>query len=105
VIYELRTYIIPENRMQDILDRFEQITFGLFDRHKIEVVGFWTRSDANELVYLCSFESEAAKEAAWDAFRADPDWAKAKEKTEANGPIVEKVISDVLLPTPFSPMK
>lgn len=105
MIYELRTYIIPEGRMQDILDRFEQITFGLFDRHKIEVVGFWTRADVNHLVYICKFETEAAKDAAWDAFREDPDWAKAKEKTEANGPIVEKVISDVLIPTSFSPIK
>ena len=105
MIFEQRTYIIPKGRMQDILNRFEQITFSLFDRHRIDVVGFWTRKNADELVYICRFESEAAMEAAWDAFRKDPDWAKAKEKTEANGPIVKEVISNVLVPTSFSPMK
>jgi hypothetical protein len=105
MVYELRTYKIPEGRMPDALNRFENITFGLFKRHRIEVVGFWTRSDANELVYICRYDSEAAMEAAWAAFRADPEWIKAREQTEANGPIVEEVLSDTLIPTSFSPMQ
>ena len=105
MVYELRTYKIPEGRMPDALNRFENITFGLFKRHRIEVVGFWTRSDANELVYICRYNSEAAMEAAWAAFRADPEWIKAREQTEANGPIVEEVLSDTLIPTSFSPMQ
>lgn len=105
MIYEHRIYRVPEGRMPDILSRFENITFDLFDRHGIRVSGFWTRKDANELIYLCEFESEAAMEAAWDAFRADPDWIAARERTEANGPIVDEVISNVLIPTSFSPMQ
>ena len=103
MVYELRTYVIPEGRMPDILNRFETITFGLFEKHKIEVIGFWTRTDANELIYLCRFASEAAMEAAWESFREDPEWAKAKATTEANGPIVDEVISYTLSPTSFSP--
>lgn len=105
MVYELRTYRIPEGRMPDILNRFETTTFNLFERHRIEVVGFWTRTDANELVYLCRYESEAAMEGAWEAFRADPEWVEAREKTEANGPIVDEVISHTLVPTSFSPMQ
>ena len=105
MVYELRTYKIPEGRMPDILSRFENITFGIFKKYDIEVVGFWTHADANELVYICRYESEAAMEGAWDAFRADPEWLKAKEETEANGPIVAEVLSDTLIPTSFSPMQ
>ncbi len=105
MVYELRTYRIPVGRMSDILNRFETITFDLFDRHSIQVVGFWTRTDVNELVYICKYESEEAMEKAWDAFRADPDWIAARDKTEANGPIVDEVISHVLVPTAFSPMQ
>ncbi len=105
MVYEQRTYIVPEGRMPDILDRFESTTFGLFERHGIEVVGFWTRTDANELVYLCKFESEAAKETAWDAFRSDPEWVATRERTEANGAIVGEIISHILVPTSFSPMQ
>ena len=105
MIYELRTYRIPEGRMDDILNRFAGITFKIFQRHNIQVAGFWTRSDADELVYLCKFDSEAAMKKAWDAFRADPEWVEAKKRTEAKGPIVSEVISHTLIPTPFSPMQ
>ena len=105
MVYELRTYRIPEGRMPDILNRFETTTLDIFKKYGIEVVGFWTRSDANELVYICRFESEAALEEAWTAFRADPEWIEAKARTEANGPIVGEVISNILVPTSFSPME
>ncbi len=105
MVYEHRTYRIPEGRMPDILNRFETVTMKVFDRHGIQVVGFWTRQDANELIYICSFESEEAMEKAWDAFRADPEWIETRERTEANGPIVDEVISYTLIPTSFSPIQ
>jgi hypothetical protein len=43
--------------------------------------------------------------ASWDAFRADPDWVSAKAETEANGPIVSEVISEILTPASFSPIQ
>ena len=101
----LRTYRIPEGKMPNILARFENITFGIFERHNIKVVGFWTKKDVNELVYVCEYASEDAMAAAWDAFRVDPDWVAAKAETEADGPIVSEVISEVLHPTSFSPLK
>ena len=57
MIHELRTYRVPEGRMPDILSRFENITFGIFDRHGIKVVGFWTKNDVNELVYITTPQS------------------------------------------------
>ena len=108
MIYELRTYIIPEGRMPDILDRFAAVTFRLFERHGMAVVGFWTvtrpESD-NALVYLMQFPDEHAQERAWEAFRADPEWAETRQRTEANGPIVSEVISKNLQPTAFSPLQ
>ena len=103
--YELRTSIIPEGRMPDIVNRFETTALRLLKKHGIEVVGFWTRTDADELVYLCRYESETAMNAAWDSFRADPEWIETREKTEANGQIVSEVISHTLAPTSFSLMK
>ena len=104
MIYEHRTYVIPEGRMPDILDRFETVTMDLFKKHGIEVVGFWTRQDANELIYICPFESEDAMNTAWESFKADPEWIETKAKTEADGSIVQEVISHVLIPTSFSPI-
>jgi hypothetical protein len=105
MIFELRTYRIPEGKMANILSRFETITFEIFKRHNIEVTGFWEKSDVNEIVYICKFDSVDTMKRSWDAFRADPAWVSAKAKTEENGPIVSEVISEVMTATSFSPIK
>ena len=105
MIYELRTYRVPDGRMPDILGRFENITFAIFARHRIKVTGFWTKKEVDELVYICEFESEEAQESAWLSFRADPEWVAARATTEANGPIVSEVISETIYPTSFSPLQ
>ncbi|MDA0710960.1 MAG: NIPSNAP family protein [bacterium] len=105
MIFELRTYRIPEGKMPNILNRFETLTFDIFKRHNIEVTGFWQKNNVNEIVYICKFESVEAMTRAWNAFRGDPDWVSAKAKTEKGGPIVSEVISEVLTATPFSPLQ
>ena len=84
--------------MDDILNRFEDVTMRLFKKYDMEVVGFWTVSkpeDKCALVYLMRYSDEVAMEKAWAAFRADSEWIETRERTEANGPIVEEVISDI----------
>tara|TARA_Y100001933_G_C18998383_1_gene563547 strand:+ start:1070 stop:1396 length:327 start_codon:yes stop_codon:yes gene_type:complete len=108
MLYELRTYLIPSGRMDDILNRFEDVTMRLFKKYDMEVVGFWTvikPEDKYALVYLMRYSDEVAMEKAWAAFRADSEWIETRELTEANGPIVEEVISEHLIPTAFSPMQ
>jgi hypothetical protein len=108
MVYELRTYIIPEGRMPEILDRFSAVTFRLFERHGMAVVGFWTVSKPetdSALVYLMRFPDEQSQDRAWEAFRTDPEWKETRERTEADGPIVTEVISKNLQPTDFSPLR
>ena len=105
MIYELRTYRIPEGKMPNILSRFENITFNIFERHGIEVTGFWEKRDANEIVYMCKYDSEDAMKSAWEAFRTDPEWIKTRAQTEANGPIVSGVTSEIMTATSFSPVQ
>ena len=57
------------------------------------------------LTYLIPFDSLAAREKAWDAFSADPDWIKARnESIEKFGQIVS--VSDIAIyrATPYSPI-
>ncbi len=108
MLYELRTYIIPSGRMDDILSRFENVTMRLFEKYAMEVVGFWTVSkpeDKYALVYLMRYSDEASMEKSWADFRADEEWIETRKRTEANGPIVEEVISEHLVPTSFSPLQ
>jgi heme-degrading monooxygenase HmoA len=106
VIYELRTYVIPPGRMPDILNRFRTRTMDIFARHGFDVVGFWTVTEPadRELVYLLRWESPAASEAGWAAFRADPEWVETRRVTEADGAIVEEVQEKTLVTTDFSPL-
>jgi len=106
--YQLRTYVIPPGRMGDILHRFETVTMALFKKHGLEVIGFWTVTEpeeVSELVYLLRFPDEEASEVAWKAFREDPEWQEARRRTEASGPIVAQVIEKTLVPTGFSPLQ
>ena len=108
MLYELRTYVIPAGRMDDILERFRTVTFRLFEKYDMEVVGFWTTDNPDEhyaLVYLMRYPDHEAMERSWAAFRADPEWLAARKRTEARGPIVDEVVSQNLIPTSFSPMQ
>jgi hypothetical protein len=107
MIYEYRAYYVMPGRMPDIQRRFAETTMKLFAKHGITVVGFWEPmiGESNELVYICQFEDLAHRDRAWGAFIADPEWQAAKKATEANGPIVERVVNKIFRPTSFSPMK
>ena len=108
MIYELRTYNIPEGRMDDIVDRFRTVTFRLFEKYNMEVVGFWAVDKPEEeyaLVYLMRYPDEEAMKDSWAAFRADEEWIATRERTEATGPIVTEIESKQLIPTDFSPMQ
>ena len=107
MIYEYRAYYVMPGRMPDIQRRFNDITMGLFKKHGISVIGFWDTviGETNELVYICAFDDLAHRERAWKAFQSDPEWVAARAKTEANGPLVERVVNKIWKPTPFSPLQ
>ena len=107
MIYEWRAYYVMPGRMPDILKRFYDHTMRLFAKHRIKVVGLWQPviGESNELVYICAFDDLAARQKAWDAFQADPEWQAAKKASEMNGPLVERVVNKIWKPTAFSPIK
>lgn len=107
MIYELRTYWTAPGKTENLHQRFSTLTLGIFKRLNMEVVGFWTPCPASEesgdLVYILRFPDEACKEAAWEAFRSDPEWIAGKEASERNGAIVTKVTSVVLKSVDYVP--
>ncbi|HTX01225.1 MAG TPA: NIPSNAP family protein [Acidimicrobiales bacterium] len=107
--FELRTYHSAPGRLDDISARFRDHTMALFAKHGIEVVGFWSSAALDDpqtgtLVYVCSYESRAAADAAWASFQADPAWHEAKEESERDGPIVASIESLFMEPTDYSPI-
>ena len=79
----------------------------LFEKHGIKNVAYWLPTDdplkGKTLVYMLVHPSREAADANWKSFREDPEWIGVKSKSEANGPLVEKVVSTFLALTDFSP--
>jgi len=106
MIYELRTYWAAPGKTEALHNRFRNLTLGLFTRHNMQVVGFWTPTtvtpESGDLVYMMAFADQAALTTLWNDFRADPDWQAGKAASEVNGVLVVKVVSVVLQPTDYS---
>jgi hypothetical protein len=105
MIYELRIYHCAPGRLPALLNRFETITLGIWERHGIKQAGFWTTlvgSSNHTLTYLLAWESMAEREKKWGAFQADPEWQAKRAETEAVSPIVANVLNEFLTPTKFS---
>ena len=100
-------YHAYEGKLDDLLRRFREHTTKLFEKHGIRNVAYWTPTDDplkdKTLVYILAHPSRGAATANWKAFGADPEWQSVKDKSEANGKLVEKVDSTFMVMTDFSP--
>jgi hypothetical protein len=80
---------------------------ALFEKHGIKNVAYWTPTDeplkGKTLVYMLEHPSREAAKTNWKAFQDDPEWISVRDKSEANGKLVEKVDSTYLALTDFSP--
>jgi hypothetical protein len=108
-VYELRTYTTHPGKLDALNARFRDHTVKLFDKHGMKSIGYWVPQDdplkKNTLIYVISHESRDAAKKSWDAFRNDPVWIAAREASEKDGKIVEKVDSVFMDPTDYSALK
>lgn len=108
MIYEYRIYEAAPGRMNDLHARFRNHTLRIFQRHGIKQVGFFTPEIGgytDQLIYILEFESMEHLEKAWKNFRNDPEWQSVKRETESAGPLVSRLISQILVPTDYSSLR
>jgi hypothetical protein len=108
MLHELRIYRCVPGRLPDLHKRFEATTLGLWEKHGIRPVGFWTVvvGDGNQdLYYMLEWKSMAEREQKWTAFQTDPDWVAKRTESERGGPIVANITSSLLAPTAYSRLK
>jgi uncharacterized protein (DUF1330 family) len=108
--FEIRTYVAAPGKLEELHARFRNHTMKLFKKHGMQVVGFWGPTDKekgseNTLVYVMAFPSREARDKAWQAFRDDPEWQKARDESEKNGKLTEKIESVILMATDYSTIK
>jgi NIPSNAP len=106
-VYELRIYYLNEGKLDDLLRRFRDHTIALFNKHNMKSLAYWTPTDdplkGKTLVYILEHPSREAATANWQAFRDDPEWQSVRDKSEANGKLVDHIDSTYLALTDFSP--
>lgn len=107
MIYELRTYTASPGKIEQLHQRFREVTLKLFERHQMRLVGFWTPvaedGPGDQLIYMLAFPDRESVAARWAAFRADPDWIKAKAESERDGVLTALVESRLLESTDYGP--
>ena len=108
-VFEVRTYVAPAGKLEALKTRFRDHTVGLFKKHHMESVIYFTPLDGPEkndtLIYVLAHPSREEATKNWAAFRTNPDWVKAKAESEKDGPLTTKVTSVFVEPTDFSPIK
>ena len=106
-VYELLVYEAAQGKLAELLARFREHTTKLFDKHGMKNVAYWTAIDepkkSNTLIYILEHPSREAAAANWKSFQDDPEWKSVRDKSEANGKLVENVESTFLALTDFSP--
>lgn len=115
--FEMRTYTTVDGKLDALHSRFRDHTMKLFSKHGMQHLAYWVPMDkdkgaSNKLIYILIHDSKEAGLASFEAFRADPDWIKAKAASEeANGgpltiqPQAEGVKSVYMKATDFSPIQ
>jgi hypothetical protein len=110
-VFELRTYYANPGKLEALNTRFREHTNGLFEKHGMTLVAYWMpvappiEGTGGTLIYVLAYPSVEAREAAWKAFGADPDWIAARDASEKDGKLVAKVDSVLMQATDYSPIK
>jgi NIPSNAP len=93
--FEMRIYYCYPGRLDALIERFQNNTTRIFEKHGMENIGYWlpTKNDRNALYYILAYPSKEAREKSWNAFFADPEWKEVSTKSEVSGKIVESVTS------------
>ncbi|MCS6952559.1 MAG: NIPSNAP family protein [Bryobacteraceae bacterium] len=109
-IFELRVYHSPTWRQLKALhERFEGPEIKIFHRvgvHPILYTSTVIGPNMPNLTYLIPFEDLAAREKAWSAFAADPEWIKVRQESiERHGQIASVIQIALYRAAPYSPVR
>ena len=104
-LQEKRVYEAMPGKLPDLQNRFSDHTMGLFEKHGIENVAYWTEDvgTSNRLVYMLGYTDLGARERSWAAFSSDPVWLTARAASEENGALVRVSKHSILRLTDYSP--
>lgn len=97
-VYELRTYLTNEGKLDALHARFSDHTIGLFEKHGMENIGYWVPIDTpNTLIYIIKHQNIEAAKKSWADFINDPEWKIVAEESQKDGQILAKAPESVFM--------
>ena len=112
-LYEMRHYTTNSGKLPKLDARFRDHTVELFEKHGMNNLPYFHLSEGQDgsgttLLYFLSFKDVASRDASFKAFSQDPDWIKARDKSQADGEkiLIKKGVASIYLKTTdYSPEK
>jgi hypothetical protein len=109
-IFELRTYHSPTWRqLRALHERFAGPEIRIFHRvgvHPILYTSTVIGNNMPNLTYLTPFDDLAAREKAWNAFSADPEWIRVrKDSIDRHGQISSVIQISLYRAAAYSPIR
>lgn len=103
-VYEMRTYVTNEGKLDNLHARFRDHTMRIFEKHGMKNVAYWIPADQPDtLIYIIAHASSEAAGASWKAFVEDPEWQKVYAASIADGRLVKSIDSVFMTKTDYSP--
>lgn len=106
MIHQLRIYEIFERNKSAFHDRFRDHASRIMKIYGFDILATWEsrKGSGIEFVYLLSWPDEKTMIDSWQRFRADDEWKRIKQVTNAkHGDLVGKIEEKTLVPTSYSP--
>lgn len=106
--FELRVYTAVAGKRGAFLERWRQSAVPLYRKHGLQTVAAWlptNEKDENTVVWLLAGDDEKAITKGKDAFHKDAAWVAVQKSSEAEGSLIEKVTSQLLMPVEFSAIR
>ena len=108
MLYELRVYEAMPGKLPALNNRFATFTLDAFKNHGFRVIGFWQPvmgGFSDQLIYMLAWESYEERQRCFSAFGSDPERQKVFAESEKDGPLVQRISTQLLQPTAYSPMQ
>ena len=108
-VYELRIYKTNPGKLEVAARPVPRPCLPALQEAWNRAGRFWTPTEGDEtkdtLYYIIAFPSVEAQKQAWQAFKSDPEWVKAKADSEKEGVLVKQVQSKNLKATDYSAIR
>ena len=103
-LFEMRTYITNDGKLDALHDRFRNHTMAFFETHGMQNVAYWAPAEQpNTLIYVLEHASAEAAATNWKNFIADPAWQAVYAESIEDGALVKDIQSVFMKKTAFSP--